>query len=1070
MALVSKAIPNLINGISQQPPEVRLASQGEVQENGLATVVRGLEKRPGTEVVQKLDFTPSGTYLVHPIRRDETEEYTLILGKAGSDKFIKIFDGDGNAMPVQGIGFPIATVDTIAHGGDHTNNSGYTGVALSGGSGSGALATVVVAGNDVTSVTITTVGSNYAVGDSLTIPSSVIGGAANATCVVSTVTTTTPTFTTITDSHLGYFSEITDFSTQVNATTVTDTTFFCSNKKIITKATSNGKTSGQDNSLAKSSKGTALITGNVIREALIYIKQGGFNSKYVVTIKVGGTKYKVGYQTPATLPVMNQQWIGTESIAQILHEGNLAVGDPNPAGWEEFEASTANLLLEGFGGRLPRENFDAVGNADADHWNGFNDVGGMPTNMTMTRNGSILHITHTADFDVSTSDSHGDTDLFAIMGAKYGDTGSSKSTKKFTDLPASGVKDGFITKIAGDNTVGIDDFYVKFEADTLGKGVWRECIGPDEDHHFDYTTMPHRLVRLFDDTSKTTTNPYGITFVFEPVTATADDGRTVDLVAATDYSRIGWNARLAGDDTISPFPSFVGGAITDIFFHKNRLGFLNDENVIFSEAGNYYNYFPLTVISGVDSNPIDVTVSNDKVSLLRHVVPFAESLLFFSELQQFKLSSQGILSPATVSIDVTTQFETDARAKPVSVGRYVFFAFQRGRFSGVREYFVDNRKEVNDAVEVTSHVPQYIPGKITNLVSSSNEQILVCQSSTELQNLYVYKYYWQADDKIQSSWSVWKFGADILNCTFIGSTLQVLISRPDGAYLENINLSTDSSVDIMEDETPVLLDRRVKLAQVVLPLSTIVITDATVIVSSTANLRVGMAVTAGAANPEFSGIPTSATIATITDATHFELSVVATANGSGDITLNFNDVLATHVPYYSTLPSDTVFVNQNAQKIAQADVDTQIAAGDTIYVGIPYNFKYEFTRFLYKQNEIAVQAAKLQLRNINVLYSNTGFFKLNVEVAPYTINIPDPDTPGSTIESTPRKAYEKTFSGFITNSSQIGEYKLLSGSFKSSILSSPQNCRISLTNDEYLPCAFQSAEWEGFLNIRSQRI
>jgi hypothetical protein len=197
---------------------------------------------------------------------------------------------------------------------------------------------------------------------------------------------------------------------------------------------------------------------------------------------------------------------------------------------------------------------------------------------------------------------------------------------------------------------------------------------------------------------------------------------------------------------------------------------------------------------------------------------------------------------------------------------------------------------------------------------------------------------------------------------------------------------------------------------------------------------------------------------------------MATANGSGDITLNFNDVLATHVPYYSTLPSDTVFVNQNAQKIAQADVNTQIAAGDTIYVGIPYNFKYEFTRFLYKQNEIAVQAAKLQLRNINVLYSNTGFFKLNVEVAPYTINIPDPDTPGSTIESTPRKAYEKTFSGFITNSSQIGEYKLLSGSFKSSILSSPQNCRISLTNDEYLPCAFQSAEWEGFLNIRSQRI
>jgi len=991
MSLVSKAIPNLINGISQQPPEVRLASQGEVQENGLATVVRGLEKRPGTEVVQKLDFTPSGTYLIHPIRRDETEEYTLILGKAGVNKFIKIFDGEGNSMPVQGS-------DNAAD----------------------------------------------------------------------------PTFNDITNGHLAYFSEVTDFGTQVTATTVTDTTFFCSNQKIITKATSNSTTSRQDNALAKSSKGTSSITGNVVREALIYIKQGGFNSKYAVTIKVGDDKYKVGYQTPATQPVMNQQWIGTESIAQILHEGSSAVGSPDPNGWGEFDATTTNLEKEGFGGRLPEENKDATGNTDADHWNGFDQATdanppvpeGMPVGMTMTRIGSILHIAHTADFDISTSDSHGDTDLFAIMGARFGDTGSSKSTKKFTDLPATGVPNGFITKIAGDNTVGMDDFYVKFEADTLGKGVWRECIGPDEDHHFDYNTMPHRLVRLFDDSKISPTNPYGITFVFEAVTATADDGRTVDGVDNVDYSRIGWNARLAGDDTLNPFPSFVGSAITDIFFHKNRLGFLNDENVIFSEAGNYYNYFPLTVISGVDSNPIDVTVSNDKVSLLRHAIPFSETLLFFSELQQFKLSTDGILSPASVSIDVTTQFETDARAKPVSVGRYVFFAFQRGRFSGVREYFVDKTKEVNDAVEVTSHVPQYIPGKITNLVSSSNEQILVCQSSTELQNLYVYKYYWQADDKIQSSWSVWKFGADILNCTFIGSTLQVLIHRPDGAYLENINLSTDSSVDVMEDTTSVLLDRRVKLAQEILPLSTTANGDATLTVSSTANLRVGMTVTG-------TGIPTSPvpTIASITDATHLELSANATADGSANVTLTFNDVLATHVPYYSSLPSDTVFVNQNAQKIAQADVNTQIVAGDTIYTGIPYNFKYEFTRFLYKsKDDIAVQTAKLQLRNINVLYNNTGFFKLNVEVAPYTISVPDPDSPGTTKDITPRKAYEKTFSGFITNSSEIGEYKLLSGSFKSSILSSPENCKISLTNDEYLPCSFQSAEWEGFLNLRSQRI
>jgi len=979
MALVSKSIPNLINGISQQPPEVRLPSQGEVQENGLASVVRGLEKRPGTEVIQKLDFTPTGSYLIHSIRRDEAEEYTLILGKSGSTKFLKIFDGDGNEMPVEG--------------------NDYSG-----------------------------------------------------------------TFDALVDGDLGYFSEVTDYSTQVTATTVTDTTFFCSNQKTIEVATANDQTSGQDTPAFKSDRGTTSLTSDNHREALIYIKQGGFNSKYEVTIKVGSQHYKVGYQTPATAPVMNQQYIGTETIARILKKGS---GECDGTGWGQFTASDANLKLEGFGGRKPEENKDANGDTSADHWDGFDDSGAMPSGMTCTRTGSVLHFVHTADFELSTSDSHGDTDLFPIMGALGGGT-----TKKFSDLPSSGVPNGFVTKIAGSNTGTEDDFYVKWEGNSLGKGVWKECVGPNLDHHFKYSTMPHRLVRVFDDTNITSVNPLGITFVFEAVVSTTDT-RTVSS-SSTTHNRIGWNARLAGDDTLNPFPSFVGSAVTDIFFHKNRLGFLNDENVIFSEAGNYYNFFPLTVITGVDSNPIDVTVSNDKVSLLKHAIPFSETLLFFSELQQFRLSDQGALSPATVSIDVTTQFETDARAKPVSVGRYVFFAFQRGEFSGVREYFVDNRKEVNDAVEITNHVPQYIPGKITNLVSSSNEQILVCQSSTEPQNLYVYKYYWQAEDKIQSSWSVWKFGNDILNCTFIGSTLQLLIHRSDGVYLENINLSTDSSVAIMEDKTSVLLDRRIKIQS-----STTVDTFSDIPYTGIQSLAIttaGTGYTAG--NLTATGGGGSGFTGTFTVGGSGEVATVTITNaGSGyssvptiALSTSTSGTVAVITPTLE-LPSNMVYVNQNAQKVLQSDVDTLVAGGDKIYAGIPFNFKYEFTRFLHKTKDgVAVQSAKLQLRNINVLYSKTGFFKLNVDVEPYTINIPDPDNPGGIKEITPRKAYEKTFSGFLTNSSQIGEYKLLSGTFKSSILSSPQNCKVSLTNDEYLPCAFQSAEWEGFLNIRSQRL
>jgi len=88
----------------------------------------------------------------------------------------------------------VATVGTITHGGDHDNGT-YTSVALSGGSGSGAQATVIVSANNVTSVSITEGGTGlYQIGDVLTIDNGTIGGDDNATCRVATVTVTSTAF------------------------------------------------------------------------------------------------------------------------------------------------------------------------------------------------------------------------------------------------------------------------------------------------------------------------------------------------------------------------------------------------------------------------------------------------------------------------------------------------------------------------------------------------------------------------------------------------------------------------------------------------------------------------------------------------------------------------------------------------------------------------------------------------------------------------------------------------------------------------------------------------------------
>jgi hypothetical protein len=46
MAPVTGSLPNLLNGVSKQPPAVRLPTQLEEQINGFSTPARGLQKRP----------------------------------------------------------------------------------------------------------------------------------------------------------------------------------------------------------------------------------------------------------------------------------------------------------------------------------------------------------------------------------------------------------------------------------------------------------------------------------------------------------------------------------------------------------------------------------------------------------------------------------------------------------------------------------------------------------------------------------------------------------------------------------------------------------------------------------------------------------------------------------------------------------------------------------------------------------------------------------------------------------------------------------------------------------------
>ena len=404
--------------------------------------------------------------------------------------------------------------------------------------------------------------------------------------------------------------------------------------------------------------------------------------------------------------------------------------------------------------------------------NGYNASG-----WGISVSGSTIYIIRTnADFTLGTEDGFNNGGMVGIK----------KTLQKFADLPQNPGVNGFLVEITGTGsgetaTSPFDSYFVKFESSTgsAGVGVWKETAAPGISLGMNAATMPHILVR----------EPNG-TFTFKQAT---------------------YKNRLVGNNESNPLPSFIGRTIADVFFYRNRLGLLSDEAIIFSEAGEYFNFMRTTVTQLLDSDPIDVNASHTKVAILKHAVPFNKQLLLFSEQTQFLIDQGDLLSPKSIGVKVATEFPCNIVAKPVGIGKNVYFAVDKGANSSFREYFTDVNNQANDAIDITAHIPQYISSSIYKIAAAVNEDILVALSTVDPSTLYIYKYFFNANEKLQSSWSKWTYGSDstILNVDFIGSDMYLVINRADGVFLEKTTVSLG---DIGPNEPyNVHLDRKVQL-------------------------------------------------------------------------------------------------------------------------------------------------------------------------------------------------------------------------------------------------------------------
>lgn len=709
MPLINTSVPNLIQGVSQQPNSARFAGQCEEQENALSSVAEGLKKRPNTRHVAKLlDNAISENSFVRFIDRDENEKYVVIH--------------DGSKIQAW----------NILTGAEATINGSVGGY----------------------------------------VPEE--------------------------DSYL----DTANAREELNSLTVGDTTFLVNKKRTVTADFN-------------------IASDPVNKDAFVFVKQGDYSKTYSIifdenqkaiivhTYTYVGTsgfpRYRNYYEisnggagyTPNSdfnfLPdsdYLNQYKLQSNASGVITNFINTSTNETSTSLTFVSAYSPTGLIIP-----EPSEGGSSIGTVttttESATYNSSSGVGARSTRIISSlytnADGNAALKTY---FDLDSKgngirftlkDSASAPDFFIRTEDDLADEGLGmlyKEISALNDLPIV-APNNFKIKIKGDPEVNQDDYYVKFRTangSPWSEGAWEEDIGFNVYQNIDTSTMPMTLVNDAPDSF------------------TIQEGD--------------WASRKVGDDDTNPMPSFVGKRITNMGLFKNRLVILSEDNIVFSEAGQFFNFFRTTTTSLLDSAPIDVSVNSEKVTNLRAAIGFQENLILFSDSSQFTLRGGDLLTPKTVSINPITNFEYNAEVDPLPLGAYIYYPFTRGKYTGLNEFAVNASTDVYESSEVTEHVPFYIPKNIIDISGSTSEQFITLLSGDEKNALYVYTYFWSNNQKVLSSWSKFVFTGDIVSMSFVEASLYMVIANESETHLVVLPMEA-GAVD--EEGFNTLLDMRTSL-------------------------------------------------------------------------------------------------------------------------------------------------------------------------------------------------------------------------------------------------------------------
>lgn len=770
MSTISQRIPNLFLGISQQPDSRKFPGQVRDAVNTLPDFALGMLKRPGGEYIDSLtNATTTGRWF--SILRDQEEKYVAQYAN-NVFRIWSLIDGSPRAVNMgSNTGVPgtcvIADVKTTLA--NYNTAVALTKTRLASLNTAQSTYAETLAGQDATTEELFSVKYNYTPPSEpnsfydVYLYSGIIKNAAgvytvkNADTVVS-VSVSLPAGYTLgterTDEHPKLAAEGYRVFTAVHVVAATHN----AGQLSAALAAMNTAQTNYNNAVTDEATKLGLYNAEVADCAITtvpnnaYLKNANPEDIEVLTLNDytfilnKGKTVAMDATTTAALP--NQAMV----VLSVVGTGHYQIKLDGTLRGSHVSGANADIdsILTDLTADIHNQTF-----------------GGKT--YTAVRVGASIYISCTAAFTIEAVGGPSQDAMYAFQ-----DTVATVSA-----LPGQ-AKDGYLVKVVNSGDVEIDDMWLQFNASsnaTYGVGTWEEAVGPGITYKFDPLTMPHQLVRQADGS-----------FTYGPIT---------------------WDERVIGDLNTNPNPSFVGSQIRHMFLYRNRLGFLSNETVTMSRAGDLFNFFNTTALTATDDDPIDISASTAKPVTLHYVRPTAVGLILFGDTEQFLLSTDSdILSPKTAKINTMSSYECDSDLEAVSTGISTNFVAKTPLYTKVFNLLDIRNDSPPLAEELTYNIPELIPSTIDHFISSAAASI-ISLGTVGSSTIYQYRFLQLSEKRVQS-WYKWTLTGTLLDQFFDQSTYYAVVANGSNVEVQAYNLRQSSDEGFLTlptgEKTDVFLD------------------------------------------------------------------------------------------------------------------------------------------------------------------------------------------------------------------------------------------------------------------------